>query len=79
MPDLEIIYSPLSGEFSREGITVMIEIHRLSDTEGWALEVTHQGSPTLWNEEFNTDQAAFRSFIETVEKEGSQAVVSSTA
>jgi ATP sulfurylase len=37
--DLEIILSPLSGEFTRDGITVLVEIYRLSDGWSWALEV----------------------------------------
>lgn len=75
MSDLEIVYSPLSGEFTREGITVTVEIYRLSDSEGWALEVTHHDSPTLWTKEFTTDQAAFCSFIEAVDTAGLQAFV----
>lgn len=75
MSDLEIVYSPLSGDFTREGLTVTVEIYRLSDSEGWALEVTHDDNPTLWMEEFDTDQAAFRSFIKAVDAEGLQAFV----
>lgn len=70
MSDLEIVYSPLSGEFTRERITVMVEIYRFSDSEGWTLEVTHHDSPTLWTEEFATDQAAFSSFVAAMDNEG---------
>jgi hypothetical protein len=69
--DPEIIYSPLSGDFTRDGITVKIEIYRLSDGGGWALEVTDDDdASTLWKEEFATDQAALNLFIESVAIEG---------
>jgi hypothetical protein len=73
MHDLEIIFSPLSGEFTRDGITVLVEIYRSSESGGWALEVMFRGNvTTLWTQEFPTDQAAFRSFIRLVEVDGLQ-------
>jgi hypothetical protein len=67
----EIIYSPLSCQFTREGITVKVEIYRLSDGGGWALEVTDDDdASTLWKQEFATDQAAFDLFVESVAIEG---------
>jgi hypothetical protein len=67
----DIIYSPLSGEFTRDGITVTVEIYRLSEGGGWALEVTDDDdASTLWKEEFVTDQAAFELFVESVAIEG---------
>ncbi|ARQ00262.1 hypothetical protein [Pseudorhodoplanes sinuspersici] len=69
--DLEIIESPLSGEFTRDGFTVLVEIYRLSDRDGWALEVADQDKIwTIWNELFDTDQAAFSEFTRTVEADG---------
>lgn len=71
--DLEIIFSPLSGEFTRNGITVLVEIYRLSDGWDWALEVMFSGNKTtLWTQQFPTDQAAFKSFMGVVETEGLQ-------
>jgi ATP sulfurylase len=71
--DLEIIFSPLSGEFTRDGITVLVEIYRLSDGGSWALEVMFCGNnTTLWTQKFPTDQAAFKSFMRVVETEGLQ-------
>jgi len=69
--DLEIIFSPLSGDFTCDGITVLVEIYRLSDRDRWSLEVVYQQtSCTLWTHEFPTDQAAFSSFLRVAEIEG---------
>jgi hypothetical protein len=70
-PNPEIIFSPLSGDFTRDGMTVKVEIYRLSDGGGWALEVTDDDdASTLWREEFSTDRAAFDLFLESVAIEG---------
>ena len=69
--DLEIIESPLSGEFTRDGFTVLVEIYRLSDRDGWTLEVADQDKIwTIWKELFDTDQAAFSEFTRMVEADG---------
>ena len=69
--DLEIIESPLSGEFSRDGFTVLVEIYRLSERDGWALEVADQDKIwTIWKELFDTDQAAFSEFQRAIETDG---------
>jgi hypothetical protein len=69
--DLEIIESPLSGEFTRDGFTVLVEIYRLSDCDGWALEVADKDKIwTIWKELFDTDQAAFSEFTRTVDADG---------
>lgn len=69
--DLEIIESPLSGEFSRDGFTVLVEIYRLSDRDGWALEVADQDKIwTIWRELFDTDQAAFSEFRRAIDEDG---------
>jgi hypothetical protein len=69
-PELE--NSPLSGEFSRDGITVRVEIYRLlHGDEGWILEVVdHEGTSTVWEALFATDEAAYSEFCRTVEEEG---------
>ena len=68
----ELQNSPLSGEFSRDGITVRLEIYRLlRGDEGWILEVVdHEGTSTVWDALFATDDAAYSEFCRTVEKEG---------
>ncbi len=69
--DLEIVESPLSGEFTRDGFTVLVEIYRLSDRDGWSLEVVdHNKIWTISKEKFVSDQAAFDEFTRIVEAEG---------
>jgi hypothetical protein len=73
--DIEIESSPLSGEFTRDSITVRVEIYRLRSRDGgWALEVVdQQGASTVWDEDFPTDQDAYREFRRTIESEGIRA------
>jgi hypothetical protein len=69
--DPNLITSSLSREESRDGVTVRIEIYRLEDRPGWALEVVNdRGTSTVWDELFDTDDAADSAFLETVAAEG---------
>jgi hypothetical protein len=68
-PELE--NSALSGDFSGDGITIRLEIYRLVGDEGWVLEaVDHEGTSTVWEALFATDEAAYTEFCRTVEEEG---------
>jgi hypothetical protein len=60
--DPEIERSPLSREFSLDGVTVNVEIYRLKGgDEGWSLEVVdHKWASTVWDDLFATDQEAPR-------------------
>jgi hypothetical protein len=70
--DPELEKSALCGEFSRDGVTVRVEIYRLRHGgEGWILEVVdHEGASTIWEALFATDEAAYTEFCRTVEEEG---------
>jgi hypothetical protein len=69
--DVELEHSPLSGELSRDGITVRVEISRVRDgAPGWSLEVVDQEGSTVWDATFPTDQDAYREFYRTIESEG---------
>ena len=70
--DPEIERSPLSREFSLDGVTVNVEIYRLKGgDEGWSLEVVdHEWASTVWDDLFATDQEAYQAFRSTVEQEG---------
>jgi hypothetical protein len=70
--DPEIEFSPLCGDVTREGVTVRIEIYRLTEgDEGWSLEVVDQeGASTVWEELFVTDDQAYAEFCRTLESEG---------
>jgi len=69
--DPNLITSSLSREVSRDGVTVRVEICRLEDRPGWSLEVVNdRGTSTVWDELFETDDAADAAFHETVAAEG---------
>ena len=70
--DHELEHSQLSGLFTRESITVEVQIYRFAGTaDAWTLEVVDQeGGSTVWTERFFTDQAAHKAFLRAVEEEG---------
>jgi uncharacterized protein len=68
--DPTIITSPLSGLFSEGGITVDVQIYRLEDTK-WTLEVIDsEGTSTVWDDLFDTDEAAKAEFLRCLAEEG---------
>lgn len=78
--DPEIIVSPLSGEFTSDGITVEVQIYRLATSEQWSLEVVDDDeNSTVWDAVFETDQAAYDAFLEDVRTEGLAAIVTGDA
>ncbi len=70
--DSDIEYSPLCGAVSCEGVTVRVEICRLTErNEGWSLKVIdHKGASTVWEHLFATDTDAYAEFYRTLETEG---------
>ena len=69
--DPNLITSSLSRDVSHDGVTVRVEIYRLEDRPGWALEIVNdKGTSIAWDELFDTDDAADAAFRETVEVEG---------
>jgi len=70
--DLEIEYSPLCDEITRDGLTVRVQIYRLkSGNEGWSLEVIdHENASTVWDSLFATDHDALAEFSRTLDDEG---------
>lgn len=76
----KIVLSPLSQEFSRDGITVTVEISRIEDGNEWALEVIDtQGMSTRWEDLFPTDAAALAEFLSAVEQDGMSVFVMPSA
>ena len=70
MPDPTIITSVLSGPFTEGGVTVDVQIYRLQDTK-WSLEVVDRaGTSTVWDDLFDTDEAAKTEFHRTIAEEG---------
>ena len=66
--------SPLSTEYTRDDVTVTVDIQQSSREAGWELAVTiADGQVTDWNSAFATDQEAYDAFLYVVETEGIQA------
>ena len=66
-----LIYSPLNGHFTKDGVTVEICIISSDIDPAWSLEVINSGgTSTVWDTQFDTDEQAFAEFRRTVEEEG---------
>lgn len=69
--DCDFDHSTLSGRFTRNGITVDVEIYRVAGTnDPWRLEIVHEyGACTRWYTLFDTEQEAYQAFLAVVEAE----------
>ena len=75
-PDPKIITSPLSGKVTSHGITVDVIIVRLETASEWSLEVVApEGTSTVWDDLFPSDQDALAEFTRTLEDEGIMAML----
>ena len=71
MYDPNLVISGLSREHSQGDGRVQIEIYRLEREEHWTLEVVaDDGTSTVWDDTFATDQAALDEAIRAVNEEG---------
>ena len=71
MADPNIVHSGLSERVTVEGHEFSIEIYRLEHEDVWALEVVdEEGASTVWDDLFDTDQAALNEVLKTIEEEG---------
>lgn len=71
-----ILHSPLSRIVVEQGHTLEICIYRGKDEAGWVLEVVDaEGTSTVWDDLFSTDQAAFDEVFRTINDEGIEALV----
>jgi hypothetical protein len=63
--DPELEFSPLSGIVTRDGVSVRVEIYRLTDrNEGWTLEVIdHEDASTVWDDTFASEKPLTPNFI----------------
>ena len=72
--DPNIITSGLSRTISKDGSTVEVLIYRLEHDPMWALEVVNeQGTSTVWDDPFDTDDEAFAAFQLTLDEDGMDA------
>jgi hypothetical protein len=75
--DPDTTRSDLSCTITLDGITVQIDIYRLADDRRWQLEVVNElGISTIWDDPFDTEQAALNAFKEAVEDEGMETFLS---
>lgn len=73
-PNPKLIYSPHSGPFEKNGHRIVVCIFRFEDETEWTLEVEDaQGNSTVWNEEFESDEAAWTTLLRTIEVDGIEA------
>lgn len=65
-------HSELSGEFTEDGVTVLVDIFRPAGSNNdWRLEVITQEEDLIeWEEPFATDREAFDEFLATVARDG---------
>jgi len=71
MPDPNLINSELSQQISVEGHELRIEIVRLEHETQWSLEVVDEdGTSTVWDDLFDTDQSALDAAFEVIREEG---------
>ena len=71
MADPNLVHSGLSQRITVEGHEFSIEIYSLEHEVAWSLEVVDdEGTSTVWDDLFDTDQAALDEVLKAVEKEG---------
>lgn len=64
--DPEILTSRHNGYVTKDNVTVQLCIYRLENTK-WTLEVVDaEGTSTVWDDEFETDDAAYAEFQKTI-------------
>ncbi|MFN9633495.1 MAG: hypothetical protein ACK554_08550 [Erythrobacteraceae bacterium] len=72
--DPNIIYSGLSCTITVQGIALDVNIYRLEHDPQWALEViNNEGTSTVWDSLFDSDDEAYAAFQLVVDEEGVQA------
>lgn len=68
--EYDLIHSPLQQFYTEDDQTVEICIYRMPDTS-WTLEVVDEhGNSAVWDDEFETDQAAFDMVMNTIREDG---------
>ncbi len=71
MPDPNIVNSGLSQRVCVEGHDFSIEIYKLEGGKEWSLEVVdEEGTSTVWDDLFNSDQAALDEVMKAIKEEG---------
>jgi hypothetical protein len=72
--DPNLVFSSRNGRVTRNGMTVELCIVRLEHETAWSLEVVNQkGTSIVWDDLFESDDAAFEEFERTIAEEGMEA------
>lgn len=71
-----LVSSPLERTVSRDGVTLQIYIYRDQHQARWTLEIEdHLGGSTVWDDFFDTDEAALKEALDAIEQDGIQSFV----
>ena len=72
---IELIMSPLCQTIERDGESVRVDIYGNGEN-GWLLEVVDEfDNSVVWDDHFPTDQEALDEVLDTIEKEGINALI----
>lgn len=75
----DLIYSPLQQTYGAGGHQVEIHIYRMPDT-GWSLEIVDEhNNSTVWDDLFETDEAALAVALQELNEEGIDAFIGKSA
>ncbi len=71
MRDPDLVTSGLSRQVLIEGHNLQIKIYRIATEPRWSLEVVDEnGTSTVWDDLFDSDQAALAEVMKTIDEEG---------
>ena len=71
----DLIYSPLQQTYAAAGHRVEIHIYRMPDN-GWSLEVVDElNNSTVWEDLFDTDEAALAAALQELNEDGIEAFI----
>jgi hypothetical protein len=71
MSDPNLVISGLSRQVSVEGHEFQIDIYRIETEPKWSLEVVDEERTSIvWDDLFDTDQAALDEILKSIKEEG---------
>ncbi|MDG1371168.1 MAG: hypothetical protein P8Q48_13180 [Paracoccaceae bacterium] len=74
MADPNLVLSGLSDDVTVDDVPFRIDVYRLEHDPTWTVEVIDEaGTSSVWDETFNTDQAAFDFALAEIRSEGGKA------
>ncbi len=74
MADPNLVNSGVSGDVTVDGVPFRIDVYRLEDNPQWTVEVIDEaGTSSVWDETFDTDQAAYEFALAEIRSEGGNA------